>query len=218
MIKNIIFDLCGPIITLDLELMNAKFRNYGVTDIEKPYQHLRDDGVTKRFEQGLISRKEFCDEVRKSLGFSLTDSEIFDCWNTVVSDFPPHHAEVLTGLSSRYRLFLLSNSDVENARLFHDYVNRRAGEGFMERTFDREFFSCDLRLRKPDPQIFLSLAEKAGINLTETFFIDDCQKHTLSAASLGIKAVWLKPEWDIADLFDEDWDVLPEVLKLLESD
>ena len=35
MIKNIIFDLCGPIITLDLELMNNRFRSYGVTAVEK---------------------------------------------------------------------------------------------------------------------------------------------------------------------------------------
>ncbi|MBQ6727259.1 MAG: HAD-IA family hydrolase [Bacteroidales bacterium] len=213
MIKNIIFDLCGPIITLDLELMNRRFRDYGVTAVEKPYQKMREEGLTKIYEQGLISTGDFCSEVRRILQCDLTDEEIFDCWNTVVADFPPQHAETLAKLSTRYRLFLLSNSDVVNAEYFIDYIDQRAGEGFMKNTFSGVFFSCDLRLRKPDPKIFLSLAQKTEIDLAETLFVDDCQKHTQSAASLGINVIWLKPEWDIADLFDERLDVLPRFLE-----
>ena len=213
MIKNIIFDLCGPIITLDLELMNRRFRDYGVTAVEKPYQKMREEGLTKIYEQGLISTGDFCSEVRRILQCDLTDEEIFDCWNTVVADFPPQHAETLAKLSTRYRLFLLSNSDVVNAEYFIDYIDQRAGEGFMKNTFSGVFFSCDLRLRKPDPKIFLSLAKKTEIDLAETLFVDDCQKHTQSAAALGINVIWLKPEWDIADLFDERLDVLPRFLE-----
>lgn len=213
MIKNIIFDLCGPIITLDLELMNRRFRDYGVTAVEKPYQKMREEGLTKIYEQGLISTGDFCSEVRRILQCDLTDEEIFDCWNTVVADFPPQHAETLAKLSTRYRLFLLSNSDVVNAEYFIDYIDQRAGEGFMKNTFSGVFFSCDLRLRKPDPKIFLSLAKKTEIDLAKTLFVDDCQKHTQSAASLGINVIWLKPEWDIADLFDERLDVLPRFLE-----
>lgn len=213
MIKNIIFDLCGPIITLDLELMNRRFRDYGVTAVEKPYQKMREEGLTKIYEQGLISTGDFCSEVRRILQCDLTDEEIFDCWNTVVADFPPQHAETLAKLSTRYRLFLLSNSDVVNAEFFIDYIDQRAGEGFMKNTFSGVFFSCDLRLRKPDPKIFLSLAKKTEIDLAETLFVDDCQKHTQSAAALGINVIWLKPEWDIADLFDERLDVLPRFLE-----
>ncbi len=213
MIKNIIFDLCGPIITLDLEMMNRRFRDYGVTAVEKPYQKMREEGLTKIYEQGLISTGDFCSEVRRILQCDLTDEEIFDCWNTVVADFPPQHAETLAKLSTRYRLFLLSNSDVVNAEFFIDYIDQRAGEGFMKNTFSGVFFSCDLRLRKPDPKIFLSLAKKTEIDLAETLFVDDCQKHTQSAASLGINVIWLKPEWDIADLFDERLDVLPRFLE-----
>lgn len=214
MIKNIIFDLCGPIITLDLELMNRRFRDYGVTAVEKPYQRMREEGLTKIYEQGLISTGDFCSEVRRILQCDLTDEEIFDCWNTVVADFPPQHAETLAKLSTRYRLFLLSNSDVVNAEYFIDYIDQRAGEGFMKNTFSGVFFSCDLRLRKPDPKIFLSLAKKTEIDLAETLFVDDCQKHTQSAVALGINVIWLKPEWDIADLFDERLDVLPRFLEL----
>lgn len=212
MTKNIIFDLCGPIITLDLEMMNRRFHDYGVA-AEKPYQLMREAGLTKDFEQGIITTNDFCREVRRILQCDLGDEEIFDCWNTVVADFPIRHAEELKKLATKYRLFLLSNSDVVNAQYFIDYIDQRAGEGFMKNTFSGVFFSCYLRLRKPDPQIFLSLAQKAEIDLAETLFVDDCQKHTQSAASLGINVIWLKPEWDIADLFDEGLEVLPKFLE-----
>lgn len=212
MIKNIIFDLCGPIITLDLEMMNRRFHDYGVA-AEKPYQLMREAGLTKNFEQGLITTNDFCNDVRRILHCNLSDDDIFDCWNTVVADFPARHAETLAKLSSRYRLFLLSNSDVVNAKFFYNYVNQHAGEGFMERTFDKEFFSCDLKLRKPSPEIFATILERCGLESSETLFVDDCLKHTQSAASLGINVIWLKPEWDIADLFDESLEVRQEFQK-----
>ncbi len=211
MIKNIIFDLCGPIITLDLELMNRRFHEYGIT-VEKPYQTMRDTGLTKDFEQGIISIADFCHEVRRLLQCRLSDNEILDCWNTVVASFPAHHAKVLSKLSSRYRLFLLSNSDVVNAKFFRDYVDQHAGQGFMEHTFDKVFFSCDLKLRKPSPEIFATIMQRQGLIPAETLFIDDCQKHTLSAATLGINVVWLRQGWDIADLFDYNLEMKPEFL------
>lgn len=208
MFKNIIFDLCGPIITLDLEMMNRRFRDFGVTAADKPYQCLREKGLTKRFEQGVISPKDFCAEVRSVLGCDISDNDIFECWNTVVSSFPHHHAELLNRLSKRYKLFLLSNSDVVNAKFFHDYINLRAGADFLERTFSGVFFSCDLRLRKPDPDVFRKVACTAGINLADTVFIDDCRGHVESATGIGLKSVLLPQGSDIADLFDENLELL----------
>ena len=210
MIKNIIFDLCGPIITLDLEMMNRRFRDYGVTAVEKPYQRMREEGLTKIYEQGLISTEEFCREVRRILQCDLSDEAIFDCWNTVVSDFPAHHAEVLKKIATKYRLFLLSNSDVVNAEFFKEYVNSHAGCDLFSEAFETVFFSCDLKLRKPAPEIFAKILDTCNLETSETLFVDDCLKHTESAATLGIKVVWLKPELDIADLFDENLNLRKE--------
>ena len=55
MIKNIIFDLCGPIITIDLGLMNNKFFQFGVKGIDNPYKILYKAGVTKEFEKNQIN-------------------------------------------------------------------------------------------------------------------------------------------------------------------
>lgn len=204
MIRNIIFDLCGPIITLNLDMMNEKFKSFGVTGIDKPYRHLYDLGITKRFEQNLISPQDFCDEVREAFSCDIADDNIFEAWNTLIADFPPAHAELLRKLSARYKLFLLSNSDVVNAKFFRDYINGHMGYDFLGTVFTHTFFSCDLKMRKPSPEVFSTILKRCCVSPSETLFIDDCRKHTEGAASVGLNVVFLEKPLDIADLFDED--------------
>ena len=99
MIKNIIFDLCGPIITIDLNMMNAKFFEFGVCGIDNPYKTLYKAGVTKAFEKNQITIDEFCDEVRKVLDTPLTDVQILEVWNTLIVAAPIHHGTLLRQLS-----------------------------------------------------------------------------------------------------------------------
>lgn len=199
MIKNIIFDLCGPIITLDIELMNRRFHDFGVK-VEKPYQTLRTAGLTKDYEAGLVSTSDFCDKVRCLLGTPLDDIRILDAWNTVVSDFPKQHIDLLRRLKSQHRLFLLSNSDVTNAQYFREYVNRQAGCDLMSECFDEVFFSCDLHDRKPSPAVFQHIVDKHRLSPSETLVIDDCKAHCDGAASIGLQTHWLQAGEDICDL------------------
>lgn len=204
MIKNIIFDLCGPIITLDLNMMDDKFKSFGVKNTDRPYRHLYELGITKEFEQNLISPSEFCDKVRSAFSCDISDENIFDAWNTLIADFPASHGKLLEALSGKYDLFLLSNSDVVNADFFRNYINGRMGYDFFGTVFTRTFFSCDLKLRKPSPEIFTTILQRCLLDPSETLFIDDCKKHTEGAASVGISTVFLEKPLDIADLFDND--------------
>lgn len=198
-IKNIIFDLCGPIITLDLELMNRRFHEFGVT-VEKPYQLLRNAGLTKLYESGRVSTEDFCDQVRQLLATQLTREQIIDAWNTLIVDFPQRHIEYIRQLHKRYRLFLLSNSDVTNAQFFKDYLNRHAGFDFVNDCFDEVFFSCELYDRKPSPAVFRHIVDKHGLIPEETLVVDDCLAHCEGAASIGLRTHWLRPDEDICDL------------------
>ena len=198
-IKNIILDLCGPVITLDMELMNRRFRDFGVPN-EKPYQLLRSEGLTKRYEAGLLDTEEFCDQVRQLLATPLSNAQIIDAWNTLVSDFPAQHIKYVKALHTRYRMFLLSNSDVTNAAFFREYLHSQAGFDFLGECFDEVFFSCDIHDRKPNPAVFQHILNKHGLSPRETLVIDDCRKHCEGAASIGLLTHWLQPGEDISEL------------------
>lgn len=203
MIKNIIFDLCGPIITIDIDLINQQFHRMGVV-ADDPYALLVEEGVTERFETDEITPEQFCDEVRRLLSCSLADDEIALCWNTLITDFAPRHVELLKRLKGRYRTFLLSNSDRINGDFFEEYLNGHAGFDFLGECFDDHFFSYQLAHRKPSRETFLAILDKHNLNPEETLFIDDRMGHCQGAQPLGIKTHFLKEGTDICDLFDTD--------------
>ena len=198
-IKNIIFDLCGPIITLDIELMNRRFHDFGVT-VEKPYQMLREHGLTKKYEAGLISTQLFTEMVRVILQHPLYYTQIIEAWNTVIADFPDSHIALLQRLKGKYKTFLLSNSDETNAAYFRAYMKQRAGFDILNDCFDEVFFSCDLHDRKPSPAVFQHIVDKHHLTPSETLVIDDCKAHCEGAASIGLQTHWLQAHQDICDL------------------
>lgn len=208
MIKNIIFDLCGPIITIDLDMMNRKFFHFGVKDIDNPYKTLYKAGVTKAFEKNQITVEEFCNEVRKVLDTPLTDVQILEVWNTLIVAAPIHHGTLLRRLSKRYNLYLLSNSDVVNASYFRKYVAENLGEDLFDNVFRKVFFSCELGLRKPEPAVFQTIVVKEKLRPNETLLIDDCKKHTEGASFAGLNTIWLEKGKDVCELFDAEGNVI----------
>ena len=208
MIKNIIFDLCGPIITIDLNMMNAKFFEFGVCGIDNPYKTLYKAGVTKAFEKNQITIDEFCDEVRKVLDTPLSDVQILEAWNTLIVAAPMEHAMLLKRLSNRYNLYLLSNSDVVNADYFRKYVGVNMGNDLFQTAFRKVFFSCELGLRKPEPAVFQTILVKEKLRAAETLLIDDCKKHTEGASFAGLNTIWLEKGKDVSELFDCDGNII----------
>ncbi len=208
MIKNIIFDLCGPIITIDLNMMNNKFFELGVRGVDNPYKALYKAGVTKAFEKNQITVDEFCDEVRKVLDTPLTDVQILEAWNTLIVSAPMEHAVLLKHLSHRYNLYLLSNSDAVNADYFRKYVGENMGHDLFQTAFRKVFFSCELGLRKPEPAVFQTILVKEKLRATETLLIDDCKKHTEGASFAGLNTIWLEKGKDISELFDSEGNVI----------
>ena len=59
--------------------------------------------------------------------------------------------------------------------------------------FDRQFYSCDLGMSKPDPQYFTAILEKLGRTPREVLFIDDIAANTSAASSVGIHTETFAP-------------------------
>ena len=202
-IKNIIFDLCGPIITIDINLIDKRLHQFGISE-SQPYRKVYDLALTKRFEANQITTPEFCNEFRKALNTNISDEQIYDAWNSLIVDFKPEHQLLFPKVHKHYRTFVLSNSDVVNAEYFTEYLNREAGFDFVNQGFDEIFFSYKIGERKPSPKIFEHILNKHNLIASETLFIDDCEKHCLGAKEVGLNTIWLKKPTDICELFSSD--------------
>jgi len=186
-IMNLIIDLCGPLITIDTGKIDRRLHALGV-ETEECYLKMYREGRVKEFDMGVITREEFCDNVREVLRCNMDNRSIFEAWNDLIVDFDLRNVEAVRKLAQKHRLFLLSNSDVENEACFRRYINGKVGYDFFARYFDEAVFSNAVKMRKPDPAIFRYVVERHGLVAEETMLIDDCCKHCDNALKAGIRA------------------------------
>ena len=89
--------------------------------------------------------------------------------------------------------------------------------------FDATVFSCSVRLRKPDPQIYLLACKELDVEPEEAMFVGDGANDELAGAErVGMSAVLIhrpgeEPHWDEV----RDWPgpritAIPQVLELLD--
>lgn len=201
MYPNIIFDLCGPIINIDIAKIDEKLQACGVP-YEQPYIMLYKAGITKEFEAGRLSVEEFTQQVCQVLHTPITITQLEDAWNSLITCFNPIHIHTIQKLKEQgINTFILSNSDIINATYFTQYLNEQAGFNFTERCFNEVVYSYNIGYRKPEPEIFRHILQVHHIQANDTLFIDDCQKHCLGAQALGFHTHYLQKDETLEMLF-----------------
>jgi putative hydrolase of the HAD superfamily len=116
-------------------------------------------------------------------------------------DFPLKRLELLQKLSSKYSLFLLSNTDA----IHIDTFERENGASFYSdfyQCFEKVYFSFEMGMRKPDAEIFNYVLAQHGLVAKHTLFVDDKKENTDAAHALGIHVWNLQVgKEDVVDLF-----------------
>lgn len=208
-IKNIIFDLGDVIIPIDLR---APIRNFAVLSglSEDEVEELwREHGLTMHYETGLIDDAGFRQHVRDLLKNRSEEpdrwaDEVIDtAWNTVLLDLPIERVDRIRQLQGQYRLFLLSNTSAIHI-LKVNKILAALGQPSLEELFERVYYSYEVKLAKPSPEIFQHVLTTSGLNAEETLFLDDNPHNIRAAAELGIHGVQVQLPLTILDyLCDE---------------
>lgn len=198
MIKTLIFDLGGVLVSLDKErCLNAfssslKFHNFG--DYLNPYAQ---SGFFAKFENGDISSAEFRDIIREhSEAESLSDEQIDNALCQFLTRVEPYKIDLLLELKKRYRLLLLSNNNAiawEGCKVLF----KEAGGVDIEDVFDKLYLSYQMNLSKPGKEIFKEVLTQEGILPSESLFIDDAPKNIETAHELGFRVLLYNVEDDL---------------------
>ncbi len=196
MIKTIIFDFGDVFINLDKEgalkyaLDFFEIDNYSEDIVS----------INTLYEQGLLSTEEFLEFYSDNFP-ELTEEEIIRAWNYILLDFPKHRLDFIKKLAEekKYNLILLSNTNElhidyikENVFFFNDFKN----------CFNRFYLSHEIKLRKPDTNIFEFVLTENNLKPEECLFVDDTLENIESASKLGLYTWNNNPKTqDIVDLF-----------------
>ena len=203
-IKNIIFDLGGVVVDLEIK---AALKEFGalmikpVTSEEAAIQYLRP--LMHAMDRGEMDGQTFTGIIKQQCRDGVTDQEIIDAFNRIIR-LPKHRLEWLRQLRKKYRVFLLSNI----GDIHWEETQRQAtacGIDFMD-CFDEVFLSYQLRMAKPEPGIYEHLIRETGIEPQETLYIDDLPDNIAIGQRFGLQTFQLpcnKLDEEISKLFPE---------------
>lgn len=173
MIRAIIFDCFGVIITDQLQLLRDTLAQEDQAAADEVTELIR--AVNK----GLLDPAQTRPRVSKLLG--LTMEEYYE---QVVSDAgkDTQLLAYIRNLKQDYKIAMLSNIGADSLR-------RRFTDDELTKHFDVVVASGDIGYAKPEPEAYEITAERLGVRLDECVFTDDRESFCEAATSVGMRSI-----------------------------
>lgn len=182
MIDSIIFDFGDIFINLNKPKLEDELHKIGLIKWNDVLKELN-----QKYEIGQITENDFFKGFQQQIPTIEVD-RIKKAWNSILADFPDYRLTFLEQLTSKNRLFLLSNTDYTHI----EEIKRKVGIDFHNRfiaCFEKVYYSFEMGMRKPDESIYQYVIEKHQLNPKRTLFVDDKKENTDAAKNTGL-LVW----------------------------
>ena len=199
-IRNIIFDLGGVILDIDIPKTKRAFQELGVNNIDDFFGIGKAASIFKEQEVGTISDDDFIAGLGALGGKELPREQVIGAWNAMLIRFPEERIELLKQLRSRYRLFLFSNTNAIHLQAFQKMFMEQFGYP-LDSLFEKVYYSHVMGLRKPDEQSFRYILEDSALKAEETLFVDDAKNNIEGAERVGLKTLFIEKGKDIIEIF-----------------
>lgn len=187
--KNIIFDLGGVILDLSVSHSVNAFAKHTHLSPAQVQAVFEKNPLLNNYEKGLVTDKQFREDIRALFHIGLNDDELDSCWNAMLRGIPLEKLNLLQRLQSTYHTFLLSNTNGIHLNYIETRLLPPWGLSSLDPCFQRTYYSHRLLKRKPEPEIFEQVLEENGLNPNETLFLDDHPDNIAAASAVGIQSV-----------------------------
>ena len=180
-VQLVIFDLGSVLVNVDLQpLVDQLARDSGRSP-EQITQLVGGPIFLEQFERGVVSPEQFCEQLKRQLDLSWSFKQFVSIWNSVLSE-KTDTTWLLPKLRQRYRLAVITNINS-----LHDAHIRRTWPVFSH--VHHWVASCDVGLRKPDPEIYRLTLDRASVSAEAAVYVDDVEEHVRSARGLGVTSI-----------------------------
>lgn len=182
MIKNIVFDMGNVIIRFDPELFMVRL---GLAEEDRKLlkRELFVSLEWSRMDRGSLTDEEAAEIVCRRVPERLHDAvrRLVGMWDRPILPVEGMYELVEELKDMGYGIYLLSNASFRQ----HDYWPRVPASKF----FDGTLISADVKLVKPQPEIYRLLCDKFSLVPEECVFIDDSTSNAEGAYFCGINAL-----------------------------
>jgi putative hydrolase of the HAD superfamily len=189
-VATVISDLGQVILWFDNKIFFRKMTAFCSRSVDEIREvvHLNTEFVTL-FDLGKLTPQEFYERAVARIGAHVGFENFIAAYVDVFTLNRPVF-ELLKSFKGKYRLVLLSNTDVSR----FGSVKKKFPEIFI---FDDYVLSFEFGAMKPDPAIYKEALRKAGGSASSCIFIDDMEENVKAAAALGINSLLYKPDTDL---------------------
>lgn len=198
-IKNIIFDLGGVLLDIDLNYCMRQIQALGIDldafkkkGMQTPIgtkaavlgEGLVANGVMHLYQTGDITTEAFLEGVRKYCKEGTTREQVLEAWNSCCIAIPSYRLDKLRELKQKgYTICMLSNT---NEAHWQEIVKKCfGGQEVVDELFDHVFLSQEMHMAKPNDEIYLEVLRQINAKAEECFFLDDSSANLEAAAALG---------------------------------
>jgi len=172
-IKNLIFDLGGVILDLHFDRTYEAFARAGHRSVEEIRAMMDKSPFFNEYEKGLLTDHEFREAIRRMLQTNLSDEEIDAAWIALLGRIPLERLQLVKGLRRKFNVFLLSNTNSIHVRRIDQIVKVASGEPSLRSFFDEAYYSQELKMRKPEIEIYEHVLKRHQLDPALTLFLDD---------------------------------------------
>ncbi len=200
-IEAIIFDYGGVLINLDYQSTIDAFEALGISNFDKMYSQAAQSNLFNDIETGQITSSNFVNSLLEFLPKGTSKIQVINAWNAMIKDVPRSSIHLIESLQKKgHQLFLLSNTNelhINVADKEWDNVSQRS----IQSMFDAVYYSHEVKMRKPNREIFEFVCNQNQLTPSKTLFIDDSIQHIGGAKQIGLKTVHLDKMADLQVLF-----------------
>ena len=200
-IDNIIFDLGNVILNIDYQNTIDAFKKIGVPNASSFYSKSSQLNIFNQLETGHISKQNFILEIQKIVP-KASASQIINAWNAILQDLPNERLEILKNIKDKFSIFLLSNTNSIHIEKIINKLGEKKYEEFYN-LFEKVYYSHQVKLRKPNSDIFKLVIKENCLSIKNTLFIDDSIQHIESAKKIGLKTYHLDGNKTLESIFPD---------------
>ena len=201
-VKNIIFDLGGVVIDIDPSVSFSAMQALTVNSLPVKGQFAEHTEVFLDYEKGTIDDEQFRAGVRELTRQPDTRAATIDeAWCRMLLEVPLPRLQLLRRLKEQYRTFVLSNTNGIHVVAFNKLIETVSGQPTIDFFFEKVYYSHELKMRKPEEEIYRYVLEDSNLLPHETLFLDDREENLVAAEALGITTQLVTPEHGIIDIF-----------------
>lgn len=186
MIKTILFDFGGVVVTLDKAQAIRRFEELGLKDASTQLATYTQTGIFGDLERGDVDTDTFRQKLGKLVGKELTEAECRYAWLGYVGEVPQRNLDCLLQLRSQgYRVVLVSNTNpyMMSWALSPEFD----GSGHpLTHYLDACYTSFEMGCLKPDAHFFRKVMMAEHLMPDETLFLDDGPRNVAAASEMGI--------------------------------